>query len=102
MGLAVHLHHGQHKELPPSRVSSREGPSWAWLLLPNLEQQNLYNKWSPDSPFPGIARGIDVSRLTEAQKAQLIATLTTPVALYFCPSRRDPGGVTAAFPQDIA
>src|SRR5262249_25225501 len=102
MGLAAHHYHDQHKALPPSRISTGEGPSWAWLLLPNLEQQNLYNKWSPGSPYPGLAAGIDPAKLPDAQKQELITILTTPVPLYFCPSRRDPGGMTAAFPQDIA
>ena len=66
---AVHHYEGAHRALPPSRVSLGEGPTWAWLLLPNLEQQGLYNQWAQGWPYPGIPRGIgraDVDALGEA------------------------------------
>src|SRR5262245_20971893 len=50
IGLAAHLYHNFHHALPPSRVSTHEGPTWAWLLLPYLEQQTLFEKWEPGAP----------------------------------------------------
>jgi prepilin-type N-terminal cleavage/methylation domain-containing protein len=84
IALAMHLYHDQFKRLPPSRLVG-EGPSWAWLILPNLEQQNLYNQWGTGIPFNQLA--------STAQQ--------TTVPLYFCPSRRDPQGGTSglAFSQ---
>src|SRR5438067_2067828 len=49
-GLAMHLYHDVNKRLSPSRFPG-EGPSWAWLLLPYIEQQNLYRLWDINAPF---------------------------------------------------
>jgi len=103
IGLAAHLYHDQFKTLPPSRTSMMESPSWAWLLLPNLDQKNLFDQWTSGSPYPGLPAGIDPSKITQAQKDAITKTLSTPVAVYFCPSRRDPGsGLTMPFVQDKA
>src|SRR3954452_15994856 len=45
IGLALHMYHDTRGALPPSRMPA-EGPSWAWMILPNLEQQGLYNQWT--------------------------------------------------------
>jgi hypothetical protein len=42
IGLAMHNYHDTHKTLPPSRRNLSEGFSWAWLILPQLEQGNHY------------------------------------------------------------
>src|SRR5579884_2617064 len=42
IGLAMHLYHDSHKQLPPSRRRLAEGQSWAWMILPHLEQESLY------------------------------------------------------------
>ena len=103
IGLASHLYHDQFKALPPSRTAMTESPSWAWLLLPNLDQKALFNQWAAGSPYPGLPAGIEPSRITQAQKDAIAKTLGTPVAVYFCPSRRDPGnGITMPFVQDVA
>ncbi len=52
-----------------------EGPTWAWLILPNIEQQNLFAQW----PYSN-----GVAFYQAAPSAQ-----QTAVPLYFCPSRRD-------------
>src|SRR5438105_6609088 len=43
IGMAMHLYEDTYSRLPPSRRSMAESPSWAWLILPGLEQDNLYN-----------------------------------------------------------
>jgi prepilin-type N-terminal cleavage/methylation domain-containing protein len=97
IGLAFHLYHDQALRLPPSRRSA-EGPSWAWTILPQLEQDNLYNQWPEAWPYPGIAPGILVTQdcITRAREI-----LGTPVPIYFCPSRREPGAyvVDSVLPQ---
>jgi len=103
IGLASHLYHDQFRVLPPSRTAMTESPSWAWLLLPNLDQKALFNQWAAGSPYPGLPAGIEPSRITQAQKDAIAKTLGTPVAVYFCPSRRDPSsGITMPFVQDVA
>jgi prepilin-type N-terminal cleavage/methylation domain-containing protein/prepilin-type processing-associated H-X9-DG protein len=71
LGLAMHNFHLTFEHLPPTRTFDG-GPTWAVLLLPELEQDNLYNKWVLQWPY---GRQTDVARLT-------------PVRSYFCPSRR--------------
>jgi prepilin-type N-terminal cleavage/methylation domain-containing protein/prepilin-type processing-associated H-X9-DG protein len=83
IALACHLHHDQFGHLPESRTPG-EGPSWAWLILPNLEQQNLFALWRPGVPLyqaPGDA-------------------LVGAVPIYFCPTRRSHVGArTEPFQQ---
>jgi prepilin-type N-terminal cleavage/methylation domain-containing protein len=87
IGLAMHMHHNDHERLPASRdggkvlvylpgepedPSLRAGASWAVLLLPYIEQQNLYNRWPPSLDYFVIDRPVR----------------ETTVKLYLCPSRR--------------
>jgi prepilin-type N-terminal cleavage/methylation domain-containing protein/prepilin-type processing-associated H-X9-DG protein len=71
IGLAMHNYHTTFERLPPTR-SFDGGPTWAVLLLPDMEQNNLYNQWSLTLPY---GRQTDTARLS-------------PVRSYFCPSRR--------------
>lgn len=91
MALAAHLHHDTHKILPPSRVSLMEGQTWAWYLLPNLEQQALYEKWKIGAPFPGIGAGTDPAKITSGDVDTILEVMSTPVPYYGCPSRRPSG-----------
>lgn len=88
IGLAMHNYHDTHKTLPPSRQAISESLSWAWLILPQLEQNNLYNS---------------VSVTTGISKVPQVA-LATFVPTYFCPTRgRDPTvDFTKSFEQDLA
>jgi prepilin-type N-terminal cleavage/methylation domain-containing protein len=75
IGLAMHLYHDTHKTLPSF---SREGDfplSWCVLLLPFLEQENLYKQWD----------------LSASYYDQTDAARLTAVKTYFCPTRRLPG-----------
>ena len=86
IGLACHLYESAHGRFPPSRQEG-EGQSWAWIILPQLEQENLYRTW--DNAL--------IYKLTNPE------ILTTPVAVFFCPSRRDPQAdpvLAPSFPQD--
>jgi prepilin-type N-terminal cleavage/methylation domain-containing protein len=97
IGLALHLYENTFQCLPPTRGPA-EGPSWAWTLLPNLEQQNLYQLWQPGWPYPGMAPGAggNPQGIAIAQ-----AVLGHAVKIYFCPSRRSPStaSVSLTFPQ---
>lgn len=76
ISLACHLYENAHGRFPPTGLAG-EGPSWAWMILPHLEQENLYHKW--DS-------GVQLFNISPSTAE----ALQTPVPLYFCPSRRDP------------
>ncbi len=76
-----------HGRLPPSRLEN-EGPSWAWLILPQLEQENLYRLWP---------EGVPIYKLDDP------AVLANGIPVYFCPSSgRSPGDkvVSKGFIQD--
>jgi prepilin-type N-terminal cleavage/methylation domain-containing protein len=89
IALAVHIHESSRGRMPPSRLRG-ESHSWAWILLPNLEQENLHRLWNTDRQL--FDPTMDFS------------PLKVPVALYFCPSRRDPRSdpfIGVGFKQDM-
>jgi prepilin-type N-terminal cleavage/methylation domain-containing protein len=73
LGLAMHLYENDFKALPPTRLDD-QGVTWAYLILPYLEQNNLYKNWD-----------LSLSYFEQTPLAR-----ETPVPLYFCPSRRVP------------
>ena len=97
IGLAMQMYEGRFGRLPPSRFSLTECPSWAWLILPQLEQDNLYKLWPPGWPYPGIAPN---KPITAASLEQTVTILSTPVPTFFCSSFRPPGDVSLPFAQD--
>jgi prepilin-type N-terminal cleavage/methylation domain-containing protein len=97
IGLALHLYENQFHCLPPSRKTLNESPSWAWLLLPNLEENNLYDLWPAGWIYPGLAPGAPVTPEALAVTAYV---LSKAVPIYSCPSFRAPGQVSVSFAQD--
>src|SRR5690348_5797465 len=77
IGLAIHMYHDTLKYIPPSRLSDVHA-TWAVLIMPYIDQGNLYNQWNLANDYYSQN---DTARLTN-------------VPLYFCPSRRSPGGAS--------
>src|SRR5947209_6197460 len=50
IALACTLHENATGRFPPSRLAG-ESQSWAWIILPQLEQDNLYRQWPVDLPL---------------------------------------------------
>src|SRR5262249_49109053 len=73
IGLAVHNFHDSNGMLPPSRIADQYA-TWSVLLLPYLEQDNLYRGWD----------------LTRKYYDQTPFDFTAQVKVYLCPSRRGP------------
>ena len=73
LGLAIHNYYDGHQTLPPSRLGSQYA-SWFVLILPYLEQGNLYNQWD----------------INQTYYMQPTAVQTAQVKLFYCPSRRSP------------
>jgi prepilin-type N-terminal cleavage/methylation domain-containing protein len=72
LGLAMHNYANTNDNaLPIARVSP-VGATWAVLILPYLEQDNLFNQWLLNQPYA----------------FQSVQARTTPVRGFFCPSRR--------------
>jgi prepilin-type N-terminal cleavage/methylation domain-containing protein len=92
IGLAMHHYHLDNEHLPPTRGPS-EGPSWAWTILPYLEQDNLFKQWPAGYPYPGLAAGVTIQNgaLSETAYSKTQDVLSVPVPTYFCPTRRPPG-----------
>src|SRR5262245_42546000 len=106
MGLAVHLYHDDHNKLPPSRRKLQEGGTWAWYLLPYLEQAQLFRHWPDDYAYPGIPWPNNINtplgHATPEMHAEATAKLSTSLPVFFCPSRRapgDPGTISPPFRQ---
>jgi hypothetical protein len=60
--------------LPPSRISQDGHATWLVLILPYVEQDPLYKEWVLEKRY-----------FDQTPTAQ-----TTPVSLYYCPTRRSP------------
>lgn len=73
IGLAMHLYHSTFELLPPSRLSDLHC-TWAVLILPYLEQDNLYRLWD----------------IPKTYYEQTDPARQTPVKTFYCPSRRSP------------
>ncbi len=84
IGLAMHNYHDTYGRLP--YADERTGtsyayPSWAVLILPYLEQGNLYQQFV--TPI-----GVPQSHGFNALNRMSSDVVQTPVPTYFCPSRR--------------
>src|SRR5258706_11915664 len=45
IGLGFHNFHDVHKTYPPARLDYDGGATWCVLILPFIEQENLYSMW---------------------------------------------------------
>jgi len=69
--LAMHQYESVHDQLPP-RCLGDTGATWTVLIMPYIEQTNLFNRWNLSLSYYDQS---DVARLTS-------------VPIYFCASRR--------------
>ena len=76
IGLAVHNFHDVHGALPPSRIAN-DYATWAVLILPQMEQDNVYKLWNLNATYP----------------TQTAAATGVRIKTFVCPSRRS--GTTA-------
>ncbi|HKB05876.1 MAG TPA: DUF1559 domain-containing protein [Gemmataceae bacterium] len=83
IGLAMHNYENTMERLPPSRLGVGYA-TWAVLILPYLEQDNLYHQWALGGTY-----------YQQNQVARL-----TPVKIYFCPSRRTSTGASPSLSGD--
>lgn len=76
IGLAVQTYHDARGVFPEGRLDRRqEGASWAFRLLPYLEQNNIYDAFDETVPVYDTANA---------------QAMRTPVETFVCPSRRTP------------
>src|SRR5262249_19308663 len=46
IGGAIHNFHSPYERLPPAGIGGDGEATWALVILPFLEQANLYNQWN--------------------------------------------------------
>jgi prepilin-type N-terminal cleavage/methylation domain-containing protein/prepilin-type processing-associated H-X9-DG protein len=80
IGLGFHNFHDTRGFLPPDRLVN-EWPTWAVIILPFIEQDNVYKLWDLQQ------------RYCDQPNAGNATLDPTPrnIPIYFCPSRRDSG-----------
>jgi prepilin-type processing-associated H-X9-DG protein len=78
IGLACHNFHDTSRFLPPSTIRD-DWPTWAVLILPYIEQDNIYKVWNLQLRYVEQT-GTPDPRLHN-------------IATFFCPSRRSPSAV---------
>src|SRR5262245_29684651 len=76
LALAVHNYVDANQTLPPASLGGDGEVSWAVLLLPYIEQDNLYQQWDLSLRYTYYRHP---ARVVGAQ-----------VKTYYCPSRRAP------------
>ncbi len=84
IGLAIHNFHDTYGMLPPARIADQYA-TWSVLLLPYIEQDNLYRSWD----------------LTKKYYNQTAFDVTAQVSIYLCPTRRGPPQI-GELPEDVA
>jgi prepilin-type N-terminal cleavage/methylation domain-containing protein len=82
--LAIHNFHDVNGALPPSRIADQYA-TWMVMLLPFIEQDNLYRQWD----------------LTLKYYNQPTFDVTAQVSTYLCPSRRRPPQI-GTLNEDVA
>jgi len=74
IGIAVQNHHEARRVFPMGRNGINQfAVSWAYFLLPYMEETAIYNSWNPK---------------VEVFNDDNDATMRTPIESYACPSRR--------------
>jgi prepilin-type N-terminal cleavage/methylation domain-containing protein/prepilin-type processing-associated H-X9-DG protein len=74
LGLACHNYHDSFHVFPPARVARDAYATWPVLIMPYIEQDNVFRLWD-------VRQGFSV----QAEGAR-----QTQVRTFFCPSRRAP------------
>jgi prepilin-type N-terminal cleavage/methylation domain-containing protein len=76
IGLAVQTHHDAKGYFPSGRNSNDQyGVSWAYSILPQLEEQVIYDAYVPKERVDATVNA---------------PAMRTPISVYACPSRRLP------------
>jgi len=84
LGIAVHGYHDANRKLPPGAIMDINNPpsqgnftpgtSWLVLILPFIEQSNLYAQYNINAPY------------NDATVTQNLALGTNRVPIYYCPA----------------
>jgi prepilin-type N-terminal cleavage/methylation domain-containing protein len=85
IALACHTFHDAVGSLPYARSHNNlRSHSWAVMILPYIEQGNLYRLFS--TPINGVPQQDNINDLSDP-RFQVTGALKVTVPIYFCPSR---------------
>jgi prepilin-type N-terminal cleavage/methylation domain-containing protein len=91
-GLAFHNYHDVYKKLPYARSGGGQSRhTWAVLLLPFIEQDNVYRIWT--TTYPGVTkdpRDLGINPIADTHAPDIQTAREAQMAIFFCPSRRGP------------
>src|SRR5262245_37282154 len=108
IGLAPHTYHQSNGPCPSTRSGGGQNRhTWALLLLPFLEQDNVYRVYQ--ATIPGVNKTDGMNNHTSTDP-QMVAARQAQVKTFFCPSRRGPpslspittGSTVTGVPSDYA
>ena len=90
LGLACHAYHDSNQKLPYCRSGGGTNRhTWAVILLPYLEQSNIYNTFATQ-PAGGGSATDGFYNITTSTDPGIMAARTAQVKVFLCPSRRQP------------
>jgi RNA polymerase sigma factor (sigma-70 family) len=72
LGLAMHNYHATNGQFPPAAIYSKDGKpllSWRVLLLPYVDQQDLFTQFKLDEPWDGPTNKKLLARMPEVYAA---------------------------------
>jgi prepilin-type N-terminal cleavage/methylation domain-containing protein/prepilin-type processing-associated H-X9-DG protein len=79
LALGFQNYHDSFNKFPPDRVGRDAYLTWAALILPYIEQDNIYKMWNTGP-----------ERVTWKYADQPAAALESQIKIFFCPARRSP------------
>src|SRR5215510_13529596 len=88
IGLAMHTYHDTYGKLPYARSGGGQNRhTWALLILPYIEQNNIYTAYK--TPITGVNQTDGVNNQTSTDPT-IVAARTSRVSTFLCPARRGP------------
>src|SRR5262249_1481552 len=92
LGLAMHNHHDVVGKFPYTRSGGGQNRhTWALLLLPYIEQDNVYKTYQ--AVIPGVNKTDGMNNHTSTDP-QMVAARQASVKIFLCPSRHSPGSLS--------
>jgi prepilin-type N-terminal cleavage/methylation domain-containing protein/prepilin-type processing-associated H-X9-DG protein len=107
IAMGMHSFHDARGALPFARVGGTPSGSWAILILPHIEQENIYHALSTNLGS-GVALytvggnvSVQMNNVLDATKSSsmpgvplLQTAISAPVPIFVCPARRGPGYIS--------
>jgi prepilin-type N-terminal cleavage/methylation domain-containing protein len=100
LGLAMHTYHDSIGKFPYLRSGGGQNRhSWAMLLLPFIEQGNIYQIMK--TPITGVSQTDGFNNMTATDPA-IVNAIQAAVTVFICPTRRGPGELTPIDPGNLS